>query len=423
MTRTLASATLVLAVFLSSAPQASAGLDEAEGTINAGYDLYQLAFPFFPETAAATDSLVVVPIDPFAPIGVFDEFDVVSNPLGTFDFGDGMGAVDVGLADMIVRRDGDAISEFGSATVPIEIVALSLRSVEPVDVGGDDPEFLYVGLDSDPNNASTGEYEFFFFGPPDSQFVGDYGATFNLNYETRIGAADGPVFETGSVQMQTGGFGSTPFTHFPTGVSPFNAPDKLVDGVNFFLNGQNQEGDLFQSFSPLVVENVDDLSFFELAFEHANSDDPGDTAGNPVLPDEVDGTTFIFNDAPGSGWFDPPAASGYVYEMTSDTNFVSVFLPTFDLVPDADGEFIVSSIHGDVTVFAGTSYMFPTPVDQFVITGIDPTVDGSDPLAFPVFLTFDGFSNSFTQTPIPEPTAAALSVLGLAVWGARRRAA
>ena len=68
--------------------------------------------------------------------------------------------------------------------------------------------------------------------------------------------------------------------------------------------------------------------------------------------------------------------------------------------------------------------MFPSPVDFFRITGIDPKVDGGDPLAFPTFLQFDQSIVSFTMTPIPEPSSIALAaraLLGLLAHGRRRR--
>lgn len=406
-------------------------VDPIEESIAAGFDLYQLDFPFFPEASGSGVGGGLEGPDDFLPFGFFNSFEVVSNPLGEFDFGDG--SVNVGMADTIVRRTADA---FGGpktpATVDIEIVALSLVSAEPVQIDQDVFETLYVGLD--PETPSTGQYEFFFDGGGDGPFVGDMNANLTLNYQTRIGAPDGPVHETGSVQL--GSF-FTPFSHFPEGLSPFNEPDKTIDGVNFFLNGQNQEEDFFQLGLPLVLNNLDDggpsdggegagggegdLRFFELAFEHANSDDPGDSADNPILPDETDGTTFIFNEAPPRGWFDPPATNAYLYETDGNSNFVSVFLPTLGMVPDGDGQYLISSVHGDVVQGAGTNYIFPAPVESFIISGIDPAVDGGDPLAFPTFLQFDSFSNTFTQTPIPEPAGAALALLGAIVAGMRRR--
>ena len=57
-------------------------------------------------------------------------------------------------------------------------------------------------------------------------------------------------------------------------------------------------------------------------------------------------------------------------------------------------------------------------------SGINPLVDGVDPLAFPAFLEFDQTTVSFTMTPIvliPEPGASLLASLGLSALGIYRR--
>jgi len=135
---------------------------------------------------------------------------------------------------------------------------------------------------------------------------------------------------------------------------------------------------------------------------------PGEFESDPILPGAIlpDGS-LSFTDQPGDGrWFDPPAALGYLYETDGATNFTELMLP--GSVPDADGFYTVSdAINGTVVLAAGDSYVFPTPVSQFTVTGIDPNVDGGNPAAFPTFLAFDGFSNNFAMSPlsaaIPEP--------------------
>ncbi len=150
---------------------------------------------------------------------------------------------------------------------------------------------------------------------------------------------------------------------------------------------------------------------------------PGDLQSNPVLPSGVrpEGG-WGFDDVPGDGnWFDPPMASGYVYETDGASNFVAVVLPAGI---DADGEYTVTDSSGTTTVIAGAQYTFPTATTQFTVGGIDPLVDGGDPTAFPAFISFDQSLVSFTQTPVPEPTSLVLSLLGavgLAAGYRRRR--
>jgi len=76
-----------------------------------------------------------------------------------------------------------------------------------------------------------------------------------------------------------------------------------------------------------------------------------------------------------------------------------------------------------VVVNGGDMHTFSTPVDLFTVTGINPLVDGGDPLAFPTFLTFDQLTVSFTQTPmvIPEPSALQLVSIAAMLFCSCRR--
>jgi len=150
---------------------------------------------------------------------------------------------------------------------------------------------------------------------------------------------------------------------------------------------------------------------------------PGSTPDTPVLPTGGGGGgRFEFDDVSGDGnWFDPPTVSGYQYATTDTSNSTEVGLPPIANVPDGDGEYLVSSVHGDQIVLAGANYVFPSPVDFFTITGINPLVDGEDPLAFPTYLDFDVATVSFTMTPIPEPSTLVLAGLCLLnLLGCRR---
>ncbi|MEQ8211485.1 MAG: hypothetical protein RH917_16795 [Lacipirellulaceae bacterium] len=415
-------------------PLASANASISDPTdpdcVVAGFDLYQLAgdrFLFDSQLAVADGgpppAEIIIPID-IGALAFFNGVPYVSNPLGTFDFNDGSGAVDVGTADTIVERLGDVTNDiFTEPTVDIEIRALSLRSLEPVDFGGPNPEFTYITLD--PAAPSTGSYDFFFDanGPEDLQ-RGFMFASADVNYQIRRGSPTGEVLSSNSVQVETFSDG-VPWTHFPFGGDDFNAPDKTIDGVNFFLEGDSQGGDFFQLGVPLGLEGFqgDSEISINLSLEHANESIPGDTPNNPMLPDGTDGPTFQFENAPQSGWFDPPAASGYVYETDDASSFLAVGLPPLSAVADGDGFYEVFDLDngGSTTVAAGGFFFFPTPTTAFRVTGIDPTVDGGDPLAFPTFLTFDALSNNFTQTPIPEPTALVIAlVCGVGVVTRRR---
>src|SRR5262249_51221379 len=86
-------------------------------------------------------------------------------PPSCLDFGAGIGVVgfigrpispsNMGTTDTIVQRKADAILPVvgSSATIPIEMVALSLQSARPVNVGG---SFFDVFVHLTPNTHSEG---------------------------------------------------------------------------------------------------------------------------------------------------------------------------------------------------------------------------------------------------------------------------
>ena len=158
---------------------------------------------------------------------------------------------------------------------------------------------------------------------------------------------------------------------------------------------------------------------------------PGSTESNPVVPpgQNPDGS-WSFEAASGDGrWFDPPMTFGYRYTTDGNSEFVEVGVPLS--VPDADGVYTVTFGSVSVNLAAGQRFSFPDPVSSFEITGIDPSVDGGDPLAFPTYLVFDQPVVNFDMAPLPIPTPSALvGLVGMGlmaalgcVWRRRKRAA
>ncbi len=155
----------------------------------------------------------------------------------------------------------------------------------------------------------------------------------------------------------------------------------------------------------------------------------GSSQGSPLPPTGGGGGTWIFNNVPSGLFFDPPFANGFEYTGTSGTTFTQITTPTgfaspFTILYGPGFANSTGPVNGgatvDFTALGGA-------VDAFRVTGIDPTVDAANALAFPLQIFFSNSTGSFTQTPleaVPEPGTwglAAATLLGLA--GLRWRAA
>lgn len=141
---------------------------------------------------------------------------------------------------------------------------------------------------------------------------------------------------------------------------------------------------------------------------------PGASQNNPILPTTSDGNgTFGFQGA-GSGWIDPPTASGYHYQMTAG----SLFTHIADFPTGFNSPFTVS-VNGlslgqftpgqpvDFTAFPGGG------VTAFDISGITPLVDPANPFGFSVNLQYNTPTASFTATTTPEPSVLGLCLIGI----------
>jgi hypothetical protein len=185
-----------------------------------------------------------------------------------------------------------------------------------------------------------------------------------------------------------------------------------------------QQGGIYRTASggSTFFEQTDGLSVYLNGVSAIFS--PGQTPTSPFSPAGAQNPThksFPFNNVPGNGfWFDPAVAS-YLLKTDGVSKFTKVGLPPLSIVPDADGLYQITSSLGTVTVGAGSFYTFPSPVTQFTITGINPRVEGSNPLAFPLNLTFNQSSVNFTMTPVPEPTTVVLVACSLMLLALRIR--
>jgi hypothetical protein len=155
------------------------------------------------------------------------------NPLGSFDFGGSIGVESTGDVDTIVRRLATANGP--SETIPIELVALSLRSIDLIDIGNG-PETIFVVL-----NADQGDSEMTI----DFQAEGDPHGTF-----------DSSLHFTFDVSGSVSGFIVTVEKTFVSNNEPWGHQaigGIQIAGVNIFTNGS----DTTEDFHPkgLVVED------------------------------------------------------------------------------------------------------------------------------------------------------------------------
>jgi hypothetical protein len=151
-------------------------------------------------------------------------------PLGSYDFGGG--PVGVGNADAIVQRL--AAANGPSGTIPIELVALQLVSVIPVDLGAG-LAFHYITLQSARGGPASPGSMTINFGP-EADPHGTFDSFFDVFFDLRVGSLSGPIIFTDDVRLTSSG---NPWSHQP----PLDA--LLIDGVNHNLNGTDMGNDFW----------------------------------------------------------------------------------------------------------------------------------------------------------------------------------
>jgi hypothetical protein len=157
-------------------------------------------------------------------------------PLGSFDFGGSIGTKPTGNADTIVRRLDNALPQ--DPVIPVEIVALQLQSVQPIDIGlGLD--FHYVTLQSARGGpASLGQMTINGLTQTEGQPHGAFDSFFDVFFDIRHGSLNGPIVFSSNDRIAASGL----WGH----VAPPGAV-KIPD-VNYLLNGT----DISQDFWPIT---------------------------------------------------------------------------------------------------------------------------------------------------------------------------
>jgi hypothetical protein len=183
--------------------------------------------------------------------------------------------------------------------------------------------------------------------------------------------------------------------------------------TNFTLAGTLLNGQVYSAL-PILIGTGGTVNLFNGGGTQATAFQPTGTLNNPGTP-----PSFTFTNAPSGGWFDPTPVDGYEFAINGSDTFTFATMPTGFASP-----FLVSVGGTEIGRFAGGETVnFASGTKNFVISGIDPTVDGDDPTVFPVRLGFSSSFASFSMTGIPvagavvvpeaNTFALALSALGM----------
>ena len=149
-------------------------------------------------------------------------------PLGTFNFGSGLQGV--GNADTIVHRLAPAVGPVG--VIPIELAALHLMSVIPVNFGLGLGSY-FITLQSERGGPASAGQMTINFGPEGIPH-GTFNSFFDVFFDIRLGSLTGPIALSDSLRLSSSG---TPWSHDA-------APGAiLINGVNRNLNGSNSGND------------------------------------------------------------------------------------------------------------------------------------------------------------------------------------
>ncbi len=223
-TRMFSCRLLALPLAIAALGIAFAGSAQATTTINSGFILFHTV-------PVSSISLSTIP-NP-------QTINFEGNPIGSFDFG--AGSVFVGNADTIVERIQPADLSGGSDTIDIELVALSLVSIAPVDLGfGAGFEDIFIELNtSSPSIQST----MTIFDTGEGQPHGTFDTTNNFFYD--LSGSVGGFYTTDEATVSVTDQG---WQHEPTG-------SLLIDGINHLLNTSDETHDFWPN--DVAVQNND----------------------------------------------------------------------------------------------------------------------------------------------------------------------
>ena len=311
-------------------------------------------------------------------------------------------------ADVDTRNAASGLTSFGTSTIN----GNAAFGVNWVNVG-------YYSSQADKTNS----FQLVLLTRPDTCPVGVPNCG-NFDMEFNY---DRVLWESGSASGGSNGLGgSSARAGYSNGAgSSFELAGSAINGA--FLNGGPNS---------LVAGSFGSSIPGRYLFQVRNSSvgTPGSAQVLPILPNAVvpdltvpGGVRFVFNNVPSGRWYDPPGTYGFDYVGTGGTLFSSIMLPVgFGPMTVQYGAGFGSTLG---TFNAGSTIDFIAllmgGIDQFRITGINPTVNSDNQDAFPTFISFVGTTGSFQMTPlfdssVPEPSAALLTLAPLALLAWRR---
>lgn len=229
-----------------------------------------------------------------------------------------------------------------------------------------------------------------------------------------------------------------------------------MDGENLYIEGRVENGGtlLFQSRTLVSLSSLDQGDTLNINYAASTGFlfGNGATASNAILPSDTleiqtgadnpveeffgpdgpasmgdDPVAWLFEDAETDRWYDPDSAYGFLYQIEGDGLFTEIidfadgFNNPFEVWVEGESLGLFDSDEG-----VDFATLFGSGVDSFAVTGLDPLVDGENPLAFPIQLGFDSNSVSFSQlalvATVPEPGYLVIIVAGVCgIWLRRRR--
>ena len=193
-----------------SAPVAT----KADFEVAAGYDLFQ-------STAASS----------FPGLG-----NLQGVALGTYNFGGAIGVQNTGNTDTIIQRLSNAVASpngvGGTASVSLQMVALQLETVAPVDPGTGLDNYFVTLQSVHGGPASTGTINITWAGPTNGTFT----SSLDVFFDIRKGSLNGAIIMSSDLVLSNSGDAWTN-TAPPGAVT--------IAGVNLNLNGVNNNQDFW----------------------------------------------------------------------------------------------------------------------------------------------------------------------------------